>query len=370
MNDFFGPQIGLPEHNNYAKKVINESGINMTVDPSVVIGAAGSLLGFFGNRSAQKSANAARNEAIQKQYEYDTELYDMRKEKGQADWDELVRNIETKQNNEIKLAEYKDANALDSYNYQMQIRNKQQDSLNKQFLKSQELYKSQIAFNKQGASLAKQSQQRALKETTQKLIFQNQDAILKQLVAEGTVRARGASGRSAGKVVQASLAQLGSTQAALAESLLSAQVNTRSAISNINLQKEIADKNAYANLMLDPGTLPVAPKPYKTLITEYNLPRPLEDFDFGPEPIKGATATYTTPWTNLAGDLLNSLATQGGPPTQNLGNFNYSNFVTPQYSNAFSASPSIPYSMAADVGNWTGGLGSYADLGSSINVKF
>ena len=140
---------------------------------------------------------------------------------------------------------------------------------------------------------------------------------------------------------------------------------------NPSFQKEIADKNAYANLMLDPGTLPVAPKPYKTLITEYNLPRPLEDFDFGPEPIKGATATYTTPWTNLAGDLLSSLANQGGPPTQNLGNFNYSNFVTPQYSNAFSQTfDTSMLSSSFDVGSWTGGLGSYADLGSSLPVKY
>ena len=40
----------------------------------------------------------------------------MQKEKSQADWDEVVRNIQKKQEDELKLAAYKDANALDSYN--------------------------------------------------------------------------------------------------------------------------------------------------------------------------------------------------------------------------------------------------------------
>ena len=128
--------------------------------------------------------------------------------------------------------------------------------------------------------------------------------------------------------------------------LLSAQVNTRSAISNINLQKEIADKNAYANLMLDPLNLPVAPKPYKTLITEYNLPRPLEDFDFGPEPIKGATATYTTPWTNLAGGILDSLASASNAPQRQ--NANFTNAFNVQYN------PSVGFDMASQVSDWTG----------------
>ena len=146
-----------------------------------IAAVGGSILGWSGQKSAQSAANARHNEMIEKQYQYNTQLYEMQKEKSQADWDEVVRNIQKKQEDELKLAAYKDANALDSYNYGMQIRNMKQDSLNRQFLKSQRLHKQQRAFNTVGATLAKRSQQRALREATQRLIFQNQDAILKQL---------------------------------------------------------------------------------------------------------------------------------------------------------------------------------------------
>ena len=345
-----------------------------------ILSIGSTVLGFASNKSSQNAANARYNQQAQAQYDYDMEGYDMRVEKAQADWDEIVRGIETKQANEIKLANYKDANALDSYNYGMQIRNKQQESLNNQFKKSQELYKSQVAFNELGAGLAKQSQQRALRETTQKLIFQNQDAILKQLSAEGKARVTGGSGRSAGKVVQATLASLGRTQSALAESLMSAQYNTRSANLNIDLKKEIADKNAYANLMLDPGTLPIAPKPYKTLVSDYDLPRELEDFDFGPEPIKYATATYTTPWTNLAAGVLDSLAgASSPPPTQNLGSISFAqsyNMNTPltnsfDYSapsfNAFNSSMSgSSFINTSSFGSMT----DYSNLGANLNITY
>lgn len=324
--------------------------------------AGSAVLGFASNKSAQNAANERYNQGADAQFEYDTEAFDMRVDKAKADWDEIVRGIETKQANEIKLAKYKDANALDSYNYGMQIRNKQQESLNEQFLKSQDLYRRQKAFNALGADLAKVSQNRALRETTQKLIFQNQDAILKQISAEGKARVTGGSGRSAGKVVQATMASLGRTQSALAESLMSAQYNTRAASLNIELKKEIADKNAYANLMLDPGTLPIPPKPYKTLVSDYDLPRELEDFDFGPEPIKYATATYTTPWTNLAGGILDSLASASNAPQRQ--NANFTNAFNVQYN------PSVGFDMASQVSDWTGTFADYSSLSNAVSVDF
>lgn len=352
MNDLLGPQIGLPEHNNYAKKIIAESGVNMTIDPSLALGIGSTVLGFFGQKSAQSAANARHNEQVEKQYQYSTQLYEMQKDKSQADWDEVVRNTKKKQEDEIRLASYKDQNALDSYNYGMQIRNMKQKSLNAQFLKSKELHKQKRAFNEIGSTLAKQSQQRALRETTQKLIFENQDAILKQMASKGEAIVKGGSGRTAGKVVQSTIAELGRTQSALAESLMSAQTNTRAANLNIDLQKAIADKNADANLMSPPETLPVPPRPLKSLITEYELPRELEDFDFGPEPIKGAMATYTGSWANLGAGILGSLASASPAPSTNFGNYNISQ----------------SFNMTSD---WTSGLGgNYSSLADGLNINW
>ena len=332
-----------------------------------IAAVGGSILGWSGQKSAQSAANARHNEMIEKQYQYNTQLYEMQKEKSQADWDEVVRNIQKKQEDELKLAAYKDANALDSYNYGMQIRNMKQDSLNRQFLKSQRLHKQQRAFNTVGATLAKRSQQRALREATQRLIFQNQDAILKQMAAKGEAIVKGGSGRTAGKVVQSTIADLGRTQSALAESLMSAQTNTRAANLNIDLKKAIADKNADANLMLDPGTLPVPPVPYKTLVTEYDLPRELEDFDFGPEPIKGAQMTYTGSWANLGAGILNSLASASPGPAQNnaVGAFGVSDFINPGTSYDFSGGGSLWTG-----GDWTNSIGDYSSLSSSLSLDF
>jgi len=328
-----------------------------------VLGVGSAILGFAGQKSAQSAANARHNEMVEKQYQYSTQLFEMTKEKSQADWDEAVRNIKKKQADEIRLASYKDQNSLDSYNYGMQIRNMKQKSLNAQFLKSKELHKQKRAFNEIGSTLAKQSQQRALRETTQKLIFENQDAILKQMASKGEAIVKGGSGRTAGKVVQSTIAELGRTQSALAESLMSAQTNTRAANLNIDLQKAIADKNADANLMSPPETLPVPPRPLKTLITEYELPRELEDFDFGPEPIKGAMATYTGSWANLGAGILGSLASASPAPTTlfekygdlgGLANYNYTGG-----GGDFSGV------------DWTSGLGgNYSSLADGLNINW
>jgi len=328
----------------------------MPADPaSIALGVGSTILGFFGQKSAQSAANARHNQMIEAQYQYGTQLWEMGRDKSQADWDEAVRNIKKKQEDEIRLAAYKDQNALDSYNYGMQIRNMKQKSLNAQFLKSKELHKQKRAFNEIGATLAKQSQQRALRETTQKLIFENQDAILKKMASKGEAIVKGGSGRTAGKVVQSTIAELGRTQSALAESLLSAQTNTRAANLNIDLQKAIADKNADANLMSPPESLPVPPRPLKTLITEYELPRELEDFDFGPKPIKGAQATYTGSWANLGAGILGSLANASpGPsvPSQGLDNI-------------FSSTQA--FNMTSD---WTNLIGDYSSLTDGLNISF
>ena len=328
----------------------------MPADPaSIALGVGSTILGFFGQKSAQSAANARHNQMIEAKYQYGTQLWEMGRDKSQADWDEAVRNIKKKQEDEIRLAAYKDQNALDSYNYGMQIRNMKQKSLNAQFLKSKELHKQKRAFNEIGATLAKQSQQRALRETTQKLIFENQDAILKKMASKGEAIVKGGSGRTAGKVVQSTIAELGRTQSALAESLLSAQTNTRAANLNIDLQKAIADKNADANLMSPPESLPVPPRPLKTLITEYELPRELEDFDFGPKPIKGAQATYTGSWANLGAGILGSLANASpGPsvPSQGLDNI-------------FSSTQA--FNMTSD---WTNLIGDYSSLTDGLNISF
>ena len=87
-------------------------------------------------------------------------------------------------------------------------------------------------------------------------------------------------------------------------SLDNAEAATDSVLSQIGRDRTVADLNAYAAKMLDPGELPMPVQPLATPQATFMYPRELEDFDFGPEPVKGARATSQsgTIWGNtLAG---------------------------------------------------------------------
>jgi hypothetical protein len=125
------------------------------------------------------------------------------------------------------------------------------------------------------------------------------------------------AGKSVGKQRQSLNAQLGRNQNIVMQNLLSSRSEMRSNIANIAMQKEGADIQAFANLMIPADAPPEVMEPYATPLPEYQMPRELEKFDFGPEPIKGAAAQVSTsaPWLNALGSVSTSLvsAFNNGP---------------------------------------------------------
>ena len=75
------------------------------------------------------------------------------------------------------------------------------------------------------------------------------------------------------------------------ESLESAGRNARNVIKDISRDKEAANLAAWAKKMLDPGVLPDVVKPIDTPIAEFQEPREVQEFDYGPEPVLGATVS-------------------------------------------------------------------------------
>ena len=120
--------------------------------------------------------------------------------------------------------------------------------------------------------------------------FDNEETIIKQLQAVGQATARGAAGRSAGKIQQSLLAEFGRDQAILAASLVSSEEQAERDINAIHQQFDDAILAADANRMLPPTRKPIRPAPYAQPDMEFTLPPALQDFDFGPAPIMGATA--------------------------------------------------------------------------------
>ena len=103
------------------------------------------------------------------------------------------------------------------------------------------------------------------------------------------------------------MAKLGQNQAVMRASLISADKSTRANLKNISLQHEEADQIANARRMLKPIAAPKPLAPIPQPLTEYEYPRELQDFDFGPTPIRGQSSIQVPSW----GSVFSNAAAQG-----------------------------------------------------------
>ena len=270
--------------------------------PAVSVG-----LNIVSGISSRNSAKKAKNDEeafLEKRYnEYDLPLYNMQKQKLQADWQEMVRAIELKQGNELKLARFKDKNNLRNYQQQLKIRDYQHDQQLRLYNKSENLYQSALGLNQESAMAAKQQEMVQLRETEQSYAFQNEDMIIESIQKKGELAAKSQAGRSAVKQAQSDLANLGRQQAIMTESLVSAGRSTRMKLLDITRQHRAADLQAKAQRMFEPEKAPDPLKPLDTPIADYEMPRALQDFDFGPEPIQGVSTAQVP---SMLGTLVNA----------------------------------------------------------------
>ena len=258
------------------------------------VAAAGAAVNIW---STNKAANAAekqadeRNEAVHRQYEYDTQKYELDKDKIDADREHALDLYQIRLSNEQKSAKWRDDINNQKYLYDLQIRDRQQSSLDTQFAKSETLYGYQTTLNEQIGDAALEDELIKLREIHAEAAFDVQDQRIEALEAEGTARSLGQSGRSAKKVKQSIAAKFLRNEAMINESLESAGRNARNVIKDISRDKEAANLAAWAKKMLDPGVLPDIMKPIDTPIAEFQEPREVQEFDYGPEPVLGATVS-------------------------------------------------------------------------------
>ncbi len=253
-----------------------------------VIGAVGAVVGGVISSNAANRAADHSEEAAQRQLAYDTEAWEDRWSKLNADRAHILEGIRIRADNEERLAAYKDATNQQHYAYQLAIRNREQASLEAQFAKSNELYDKTVTQNAKAAEAATESEWRKLDEIHTEAAFNAQEQRLEYLQQEGAIRAKGVAGRSAGKVQQSAMSSFGQQVAMLNEGIASAGRNTRAMIEQIQDDQYSADLAAWAAKMLDPGDLPMPIQPLLTPRAIFQDPRELEDFDKGPEPVLGA----------------------------------------------------------------------------------
>lgn len=284
-----------------------------------IIGAA---LGIYGANKSAKAAEAAQkaqNEAAEKQYEYNVQRWEMDKQKMLADREYKVQEIEERARQENQLADFKDASNARQYNAQLQIRNSQQDTNERMFAKSNAIYQDQLGLNLLQEKNARQEELQQLKEIQSEKRYERNSAYLEGLLAEGEIRARGQTGRSVQKARSAETLKTATALTLLNLSLDNATAASQNAIKNIRADRKLADLNAFASKMLDPGELPMPLEPLATPRATFLYPRVYEDYDFGPKPIKGAQISPSSAAAQVWGTSITSLA---GAASQIIKGFN------------------------------------------------
>tara|TARA_R100000458_G_scaffold38882_1_gene36386 strand:+ start:866 stop:1747 length:882 start_codon:yes stop_codon:yes gene_type:complete len=262
------------------------------IAPVLTIGA--SIYSGIKSSNERRAAANASNEATERQFEYDTLGWEMAQDKLIADREYAIQQITANAQNEKKIADFRDAQNLQQYDYNLRIRNQEQHSLNKQFDKSNILYDTQLSLNNQSAEAARVDEYNRHLDVRIEAQYNERDAQLKALRDEGTLRARGMKGRSIAKGIQATYADLSRQLDMIDATVESSGRTARAVVEEISRDHISADLAAYAQKMLDPGELPMPIAPIPTPLSNIVLPRALDEYDFGPAPVRGAMATPQT----------------------------------------------------------------------------
>tara|TARA_Y100000401_G_scaffold42927_1_gene32718 strand:- start:997 stop:1866 length:870 start_codon:yes stop_codon:yes gene_type:complete len=273
-----------------------------------IIGGAIGLYGARKSSQAAKQAANTQNEATESQYQYDMQAWEMQKQAAIADREFAVQEIQAKAEQEGQIAAYKDATNLRTYNYNLQIRNMEQDTNERMYEKSDNIYLGQTTMNRLEEQASLNDEQRKLKEIRAENLYEQNDEYLDYLIAEGEIRSRGQSGRSVDKARSTKMLEFGTKLNLLDLALNNATAESESTVNQISRGRIVADLNAYASKMLDPGILPTPVQPLPTPQAVYQYPRVFEDYDFGPQPIRGAMASPSAAATRVWGTSLMSLA--------------------------------------------------------------
>ena len=253
---------------------------------------AGAALSAVSSWSAGKSAKKAKNKEeafLQKKYEeYDLPGWEFGKQRLIANRDEQIRSIQLAARNELKLAEFKDKNNLRNYQQRLKIANYEHQAKMGQFRKSESLYHRAVGE-------ARDQKRIQDEENRAKFAYQNEDRIVESIRLKSEMMAKGQSGQSAVENLQSQIAESGSELAILSRNMMSADRESRMQLRTFMTQAD-------AQRMLRPTKAPDPLKPLKTPISERILPRALEEFDFGPKPIKGvSTVQVPSMLSGLAG---------------------------------------------------------------------
>ena len=170
------------------------------------------------------------------------------------------------------------------------------------------IFQSQLGLNALQERSARMDERQSLAEIQAEKRYEQNTAYIDGILAEGAIRARGQTGRSVAKARSVATLKAATALTLLDLSLQNATTASESAIRNIKQDRTVADLNAYATKMLDPGVLPMPVQPLPTPMSTFMYPRVYEDYDFGPEPVRGAMISPSSASAQVWGSSISSLA--------------------------------------------------------------
>jgi len=261
----------------------------------------------IGEWLAAKDAKKKENQRLNQEYNGNILDWSFNNEQRNDAYNYAVTdNIFARANQENTLR-YQEQTNLHEWTDQLRIASRQDQINISAYNKSTETYGLQLNFNNMAASAAYAAEQRKLQDTVTEMSFQNQDMTIKALEEAGNLQARGVSGRSAGKALNAVLAQVGRNQGILAESLISAQSNFNQTNSKIASDKFGGDLKAWGDVMDKPimSARPNAPLALpRALMQDPAKPKT------PPKPIRGVNMA-PSPGVALASGIMNTAASIG-----------------------------------------------------------
>ena len=262
------------------------------IAPALMIGAQ--VVSGISRANAQKKATAAKNQQQKRADKFNRKAWRYSKEKLKGQYEYLKKGVQTKRENAVMAAAYKDDLNWQKWNYDLMIRQSEQEGLNAQYERSEQLYNEQLDFNSEAARIASEKEYRRYQDSAISKAFEAEDLQLQSLLKTDAIKAKGAVGRSTAKSVQSMMASHGRNSAILAESLTSAKRDLVSTLESIANDQEGADMQAFANRMLKPGILPIRPMPIRTPIPIFQDPKKPSKYDYGPKPVPGMQSPDTS----------------------------------------------------------------------------
>jgi hypothetical protein len=249
-----------------------------------VLGIGATIAGSVAQNNATGQQRADNDRLLDQQLAQDQKVYEFNWDESLRDYQYLLDQTQIRRAEEETIGRLKDQMSLDQYKSNLAIRDYDYFNQLRQFDESNRIYGYQKGFNQIAAEQAAESEKAKLRETVMATAFENQDMMIELMQQEGMAQARGVSGNSVNRQLQASMAQFGRNQAVLAESLLSAESQASKNIRKIAADKFGADAAAEANKMLVPIKGPDPTIPYRTPRATFQDPRaPVK----GPAPVRG-----------------------------------------------------------------------------------